>query len=212
MFSPKYIRKMRGIQVKILILNASPKKNGNTARVLQFLHHGISGHDVEWIHAYDLSVTPCLGCFQCRPDRECVLPEDDAQRIGRKIDGTDLLIIGTPNYWGNMSGPLKTLFDRWVTVIETFAAGPYPKPRLHGKKAIIVTTSGSPWPLNLLPSQSAGTVRAVKTILTKGGFGIAGIINFGGAKPAAEIPVKIQRLAEQLGNKVSRGGTGRIIR
>lgn len=56
----------------------------------------------------------------------------------------------------------------------------YPKPLLKGKKAVIVTTCTTPWPLNLIFKQSAGTVRALKEILCWSGFKIAGVIQKGG--------------------------------
>lgn len=189
--------------MKVLFLNGSPNKNGSTARILKEIATTMeSKHEIEWVDVCSLSVRPCMGCFRCRPDKECVLPEDDAQVVGRKIAAADLLIVGSPNYWGNMSGPLKTLFDRSVTVMETFTAGPFPKPRHRGKKAVIVTSSGSPWPLNQLATQSRGTVHTIKTVLTKGGFKIVAVINYGGAKPKEELPLKIVRRAKRIADKM----------
>ncbi len=52
-----------------------------------------------------------------------------------------------------------------------------PKPRLKGKRAILVVNSASPYPYNLLPSQSRGTIRALKTVLKSGGIRIEKILN-----------------------------------
>ena len=87
--------------------------------------------------------------------------------VGRKIQAADALVIGCPTYWGNMTGPLKLLFDRIVPILEYVSTegGSSPKPRQKDKKAIIVIASSAPWPFNLLSSQSRGTIHAIKTVL-----------------------------------------------
>jgi hypothetical protein len=101
-----------------------------------------------------------------------------------------------------MTGPLKNLFDRSITVFEDFSKGIFAKPRQKGKRAIIVTTCGSPWPLKYLPSQSGGTIRAIKTVLHKGGYCIGGIINYGGVALRKEIPLKVLRKANRMGKSL----------
>ena len=189
--------------MKVLFLNCSPRKNGNTAGILRQIEANIAkNHAVEWVDVNNLAIKPCTGCLRCRPDRECALPEDDAQRIGRIISQADVLIVGTPTYWGNMTGALKNLFDRSVTVFEYSQAGSFPKPRQKGKKAVIVTTSGAPWPYNQLSSQSRGTIRAIKTVLKNGGYRITGIINYGGATTPEKIPVPVLQRAQKIGGRL----------
>ena len=65
--------------MKMLVLNASPKKKGKVAGLLSAVADGARGrHDIEWIDVYGLSIKPCLGCMKCRPDKPCALPRDDA--------------------------------------------------------------------------------------------------------------------------------------
>jgi multimeric flavodoxin WrbA len=185
--------------MNILILNSSPRKSGNTAKILRQIEANIAKeHCIEWIDISDLSVKPCMGCLGCRPNKECTLPLDDAQIVGRKILQADVVIIGTPTYWGNMTGTLKNLLDRNVTTFEDFSKGKFPIPRQKGKQGIIVTTSGAPWPMNQLPSQSRGTIRAVKIVLKNGGFQITGIINYGGTAFHKEIPSKVLQKATRI--------------
>lgn len=161
----------------ILILNGGPRKKGATATILRAVAEGASaaGKDVEWIDVYDQAIAPCRGCLRCRPDKECILPKDGAHELAQKIRDADALVVGTPTYWGNMSGPLKTLFDRTVPVFEWFGES-LPKPAQTGKRAIIVVTSAAPWPYNQLVWQSRGAVRAVRTVLGSGGYRIVGRI------------------------------------
>ena len=90
--------------MKILVLNGSPRKKGAVATLLNSIAEGArERHEVEWIDVYDLKMKPCIACMKCRPDGECVLPEDDAHVVGRKIKEAHGLIVGTPTHWGNMS-------------------------------------------------------------------------------------------------------------
>lgn len=181
--------------MKILILNASPRKNGSTAGILKQVAEGIAKEDqIEWIDVPELSVKPCTGCLRCRPNKECALPQDDAQIIGRKINEADLLIVGTPVYWSNMAGTLKNLFDRNVTTFEDFSKGSFPKPCHKGKKAVIVAAAAAPWPFN-----GNAAVKSVKTILQAGGYRITGIINYGGSALGKELPQRIAAKAKRLG-------------
>src|SRR5512136_129394 len=93
------------------------------------------------IGGQDLEIRPCIGCLKCRPDKPCVLPKDDANILAEKIKEADLLIIGSPVYWGNMPGTLKLFFDRNVPLFEYCEANAIkylPRPQLKGKKAILI--------------------------------------------------------------------------
>lgn len=189
--------------MKVLILNGSPKKKGKVAAILAAIADGARGtHDVEWIDVYDLAVKPCISCTKCRPDKPCALPRDDAHAVAEKITAADVLVVGTPTYWGNMSAPLKALFDRMVTTFEHLGLTGLPRPLHRGKKALIVTASSAPWPYNLLPSQAAGAVRSVKTVLAGGGFNIAGTVSLGGTRTMEHVPPRVLRRAGKLGRSL----------
>jgi multimeric flavodoxin WrbA len=188
--------------MKVLILNGGPRKKGATSTILNKISEGAAEkHVIDLVQVYDLKMKPCVGCLKCRPDKECVMPEDDAQIVGRKIKDADVVVVGSPTYWGNMTGPLKTLFDRNVTTIGYFNGG-LPKPNHKGKRAVIVTSSASPWPFNLISSQSGGAVRSIKTVLKGGGFKIIGVINMSSSKKKPEVPEKLLRQALSLGRRV----------
>lgn len=167
--------------MNVLIINASPRKNGITASLLAEAERTIkSTHDVDVVRINDLTMKPCIGCLKCRPDKACVLPRDDAHILAEKIKRSDLLILGVPVYWGNMPGTLKTFFDRNVPLFEYCEAKAIryiPRPQLRGKKAILIVSGGAPFPYNLLRSQSRGTIRSLKTILKAGGVKIAAVLN-----------------------------------
>lgn len=160
-----------------LFLNGSPHKNGPTALVMRMAGKRIQdGYSCEWVNIYDSSIKPCVGCLRCRPNGECVLPMDDGQIIGRKMAESDLMVIGSPVYWGNITSPLKTLFDRNVVTFEHFLDGA-PKPKLTGKKALIIVTGGAGLEDYEKPNQGGGALQAIRTVLESGGVEIIGALN-----------------------------------
>lgn len=171
--------------MKILILNGSPRKSGISSQMVEELRNEINAsHTVDCYDVYALSVKPCLGCLKCRPDRDCVLPRDGAHEISEKIRDADVIIIASPTFWGNIPGPLKTLFDRNVTTFETVHGNAdkklfdrIPRPRLKGKRAAIVVSSASPFPTNYLASAGSGAASSLKIILKSGGVKIIKTMN-----------------------------------
>jgi FMN-dependent NADH-azoreductase len=140
---------MGGDIMKILIIHASPRKKGVTSTLLTEVENNIaSEHIVEVVRIHGLNMKPCLGCLKCRPDKTCILPQDDAHRNVTLFEYVE-------------ATPMKTI----------------PTPQLKGKKAILVIASASPFPFHLLMSQNRGTIRALKTILNSGGIKIARVLN-----------------------------------
>jgi len=135
---------------------------------------------VEWVDVHTLTVQPCQGCLCCRPDQPCVLPEDDAHRVARLLRDSDALVIGTPTYWSNMSGPLKTLFDRVVTALIEDNPRGMPTPRHRGQRALIVTACGAPPVIHRLAGITPGTVRALRTITGMAGYRLVGAVTHPG--------------------------------
>lgn len=195
----------------ILVLNASPRKNGITTSILRTIADEArsASAKVEWVDVNTLSIRPCIGCLKCRPDKRCILPHDDGHRIGEMIEDCSALVVGTPTYWGNMSGPLKLLFDRNVPTFEYYVLNTMriPRPLHREKKAVIVTASLAPFPYNQLPSQSRGAVRAVRTVLNAGGFDIAGTINVPLTPAGAQIDKRWTDRAKALGRTLAKSAT-----
>jgi hypothetical protein len=103
-----------------------------------------------------------------------------------------------------MTGPLKLLFDRNVPTLEHYElyTWRFPKPKHKGKKAAIVTASLAPFPVNQLPSQSRGTLRAVKTVLNAAGFDIRKQINVPLTPDPAHIGDRWLSKARKLGRSM----------
>ena len=172
--------------MKILVLNGSPRKNGNVSGLLkkeaERLLQKNPDAEIIWENVSDLNFSFCHGCMACRAKGTCVLPEDDAHKIEKEIQECDLLMVGTPVYWGNMNGKLKCLFDRLVAVMMSESKHGIPLPLHKGKKAIIVTSCTTPFPFNYICGQSGGAVRAVREILKSSGFKVIRKINLSNTK------------------------------
>lgn len=190
----------------ILFLSGSPRKQGVTATMLKTIadEARATGVEVEWIDVAGLSIRPCTGCLKCRPDKKCILPKDDAHRIGELIEQCSGLVVGTPTYWGNMSGQLKLLFDRIVPTLEHYVlyTWRFPQPKHKGKPAAIITASLSPFPFNYLPSQGSGAIRAVKVIMNAAGFDIREKINVPMTRDLAHIGERWLAKARKLGKSI----------
>ena len=172
--------------MKILVLNGSPRKNGNVACLLKKesdrLLQKKPGAEIIWENICDLNFAFCHGCMACRSKGSCILPQDDAHKIENEIKDCDMLIVGTPVYWGNMNGKLKCLFDRLVGVLMGESKLGIPIPLHKGKKAIIVTSCTTPFPFNYICGQSSGAVRAVREVLKSSGFKVIRKINLSNTK------------------------------
>ena len=125
--------------MRILVINGSPRKNGNVATMLHYVVKDLKDASVQWIDVNDLKIRPCMGCMKCRETNVCIMPHDDAHLIAEEIKQCDVLVIGTPVYWGNMNGQMKLLFDRIVPSMMGESKLGIPIPLHKGKKAVIVT-------------------------------------------------------------------------
>jgi len=113
--------------MKIVLINASPRKNGATAKILNGFAYNLSAKsDVEIanISLSDLKLDFCLGCCMCYKNGFCHI-DDDADMLSERISSADGVIIGTPTYVSNIPGQLKTFIDRGHFVIEQLLKGKY---------------------------------------------------------------------------------------
>lgn len=192
----------KGGALTILVLNGSPRQNGTVATLLKSVVEGMpADRETGWIDLYDQRIAPCIGCMKCRPDGDCVLPEDDGHRLGRMIRASDGLVVGTPTHWGNMSAPLKLLFDRNVPAFMGESPRGMPVPRRKGKPAVIVTACTAPWPFNILSPESRGAIRAVRSVLGAGGYKIVAKLVKPGTRKDPAIPEKLLAAARAAGTR-----------
>jgi len=119
---------------KFLIISGSPRP-GNTEFILKKIFAAIKS-EKELILLRELNINRCKGCLSCDKSKKCV-QQDDMQAVYPKARAADVLIIGTPNYFNNVSGLLKDFIDRTVPFFYEGEAS-----ALRGKKVFFIVVGG----------------------------------------------------------------------
>ena len=167
--------------MKLLIINGSPRAKGLLSQMLDIMQQEAesNGVMVEIVRTNNLSIKPCVGCMVCRIKNQCMMAEDDSQRVLRMMQEADAVIMAAPCYWGNIPGQMKLLFDRIVYGMMRDTPR-FPEPLMKGKRCILLSTCTTPWPFNVLFHQSGGAIRAMREICHYSGFVIVKCIERGG--------------------------------
>lgn len=117
--------------MKIIAINGSPRKNGNTAALAkEFLKGAASvGPDVEtdMINLYELNYTGCKSCFACKRVKgntygTCIV-RDDLQPIIDLVSNADGIVLGSPIYFGDITGQLRSFLERLLFPYVTYETG-----------------------------------------------------------------------------------------
>ena len=98
--------------MSVLFVNGSPNKDGNTAELAKVL---LQGMEYETLNLTDYRINAY--------GQE--LPGDQFEEVLQKIKAADTVVIGSPLYWHNICGAVRTLLDRFY--------GPVEQGSLHGK-------------------------------------------------------------------------------
>ncbi len=99
--------------MKVLILNGSPRANGNTAAALSEIENVLldEGHEVEYIQVGNLDVRGCLACASCFKTGKCAI-DDIVNKLAPKFEACDGLVVGSPVYYAAANSTLTALLDR----------------------------------------------------------------------------------------------------
>lgn len=102
--------------MNILVLNGSPRQNGNTTKMVTAFCEGAesSNHTVKTVNVCKLNVKGCLACEYChnRGKGKCI-QKDDMQDIYSLLNDTNMLVLASPIYYHGISGQLKCVIDRF---------------------------------------------------------------------------------------------------
>ncbi len=98
---------------KVIILNGSPKADGNTATALHEAERILQqqGIETEWIHVGHRHIHGCIACNKCWETGACAFG-DVVNEISEKMLQADGLLIGSPVYFASPNGTLLSLLDR----------------------------------------------------------------------------------------------------
>jgi multimeric flavodoxin WrbA len=116
--------------MKVMAVNGSPRKKWNTATLLEQALEGAAaqGAETRLIHLYDLDFKGCISCFSCKMRNgesygKCAV-QDDLAPIYAEIREADALIQGSPIYFGDVSGEMRSFLDRLLFPYLVYAAPP----------------------------------------------------------------------------------------
>ena len=124
--------------MRILVLNGSPRPNGNTKGMVEAFREGAVtvGNRVDVVDVCRLKIGGCLACEYChtKGHGSCV-QKDDMQEVYALLKEAEMLVIASPIYYHGISGQLKCVIDR-------FYAAAYPTKPPHLKKVAMILSSG----------------------------------------------------------------------
>lgn len=125
--------------MNILVLNGSPRPNGNTKKMIQAFTEGAEsvGHHVETIDVCQKNIHGCRACEYCHTKGQgACIQKDDMPEVVALLQEADMLVLASPIYYHGISGQLKCVIDRLY--------GPaYPSGPARLKKVAMILSSGA---------------------------------------------------------------------
>jgi multimeric flavodoxin WrbA len=147
---------------EILVLSGSPKKDGNTAQLINWFTEGAvsKGASVEAVHIASLKFR-AVGCTSCRVCQKmksfgCVI-EDDVQPVLKKMLKADVIVMATPCYFYAMSAQLKCVMDRMFSLYKWDNTANTMETPLKGKMFAVIASSYEPEGLEIVEKPFAVT-------------------------------------------------------
>lgn len=122
--------------MNILVLNGSPRANGNTAAMVNAFVEGAkeNGHHITVVPVCQKKIAGCLACEYChtKGNGKCI-QRDDMQEIYPVLEETDMIVLASPVYYHSFTGQLQCAVNR-IYALD--------KPK-NLKKAALILSSGS---------------------------------------------------------------------
>ena len=99
--------------MKVLMINGSPRKNGNTSIALGEMERIFQeeGIQVETVQLGTQDIRGCIACLSCKKKGKCVF-DDLVNQIAPQFEAADGLVIATPVYFASANGSLISFIDR----------------------------------------------------------------------------------------------------
>ncbi|MFH2059347.1 MAG: flavodoxin family protein [Pseudomonadota bacterium] len=137
--------------MKIVLLQGSARKKGNTAQVLNWVQEELltQGHEVESIYLNAKKLKGCLGCAKCKeyPDRIGCVQKDDVPQILEKMVNAQAVVFASPLYFWGVTAQLKTIIDRTYSLYTGYHQ-PDHASLVQGQRQALLVTGGGPWDNN----------------------------------------------------------------
>lgn len=181
----------------VLAILGSPHSKGVTAVMLDYSIREAekAGYSITKINLYEKQLAFCTGCRICLTSGMCV-QNDDIQEIISLLHESQIVILAGPTYWANVPAPIKNLFDRLLgTAMEETAT--FPRPRLSGKKYMLLTACNTPAPFSWIFGQSRGALRNMDEFFKTAGMKSIGKVVCANTGKTKNIPEQVLRKIER---------------
>lgn len=110
--------------MKTLIINGSPNEHGCTYTALHEVEKTLQKHSIETEILYigKKPISGCIACMSCLKTGTCIM-NDTVTEIQSRLDTIDAIIVGSPVYYGNATGPVLSFMDRLFFPVQDKMAG-----------------------------------------------------------------------------------------
>jgi multimeric flavodoxin WrbA len=110
--------------MKIIGINGSPRKGWNTSLMVEEALKGAAskGAKTELVNLYDLTFKGCISCFGCKlaPNIGRCIANDELRPVLDKIREADGLVLGTPNYLGDVTAGTRAVIERLIFPLVSY--------------------------------------------------------------------------------------------
>lgn len=123
--------------MKVLMINGSPKANGNTSVALREMEKIFAkeGVETEILHIGNQAIRGCIGCASCRKTGKCVF-DDIVNETAAKFEACDGLVVGSPVYYASANATLVAFLTR------LFYSTPFDKTMKVGASVVAARRGG----------------------------------------------------------------------
>ena len=124
--------------MKILLINGSPRKDGNTSIALREVQQTLEaeGLETELIHVGNKDVHGCIACGKCKEQGKCVF-HDIVNEVAPKFEAADGIVVGAPVYYASPAGTAVSFLDR------LFCSTPFNKTMKVGAAVAVCRRGGA---------------------------------------------------------------------
>jgi multimeric flavodoxin WrbA len=126
--------------MKTLIINGSPRKNGDTMTLVNEITKYLDG-DIKIVHTYFDNISPCIDCRFCWRNDGCSI-NDEMQDIYRALDEVDNVILASPLHFSELTGKLLSFASRLQYFYVLRCIRKEFKFKLKKKNSILIITGG----------------------------------------------------------------------
>lgn len=132
--------------MRVMTILGSPRRRGNTARVLEWVEAELraNGHEIDRADIADHHVKGCGACWVCKEGSTdlCAVEDDDANALLQRMIEADCVLLAAPVFCWSFPAQMKALTERMFSLVGDYRDNPDYGSRLEGKAIALLATSG----------------------------------------------------------------------